>query len=89
MKIRCKKCGYTKEVKSVYLIKIFGWLILVFGCLSWTSYRFAGTGFAMLFCIGIIFMGYFMGTQSEKVAKWLHLGTLCDKCKSPDWDALV
>jgi len=89
MKIKCKDCGHSEEVSSQTFGAILGAATSGFGFWAWTSFLFAGTGFAMAICVAIMAGGAAMYKYSSEIVDWLvNHGYECCKCKEKSWVAV-
>lgn len=90
MQIRCENCGHTQEVNKELILKIIGGSVSGFGIWAWTSFFFAGTGFAMPICIAIVIGGTGIAAYSKEVIEWLiKKGYSCPKCNNKKWVAIL
>lgn len=90
MQIRCESCGHTQEVNKELILKIIGGSVSGFGIWAWTSFFFAGTGFAMPICIAIVIGGTGIAAYSKEVIEWLiKKGYSCPKCNNKKWVAIL
>lgn len=67
MRIKCRDCGFLEEVDLDLFVKILGGATAGFGFWAWTSFLFAGTGFAMAICIAIITGGAAMLAYKDEI----------------------
>lgn len=89
MRIKCLDCGHSEEVTTDLFVKIIGGATAGFGFWAWTSFLFAGTGFAMAICIAIIGGGAAMLAYKDEIIDWLvNKGYACDGCGSQKWAAV-
>lgn len=89
MKIKCLDCGNLVEVDFDLIVKIVGGITTGFGFWAWTSFLFAGTGFAMVICVAIIAGGAAMLTYKTEIIDWIvKKKYACDKCGSHNWGAV-
>ncbi|WP_216641039.1 hypothetical protein [Aeromonas sobria] len=89
MRIKCLDCGHSEEVTGDLFVKIIGGATAGFGFWAWTSFLFAGTGFAMVICIAIIGGGAAMLAYKDEILDWLvNKGYECDGCGSQKWAAV-
>ena len=90
MQIRCESCGHTQEVNKELILKIIGGSVSGFGIWAWTSFFFAGTGFAMPLCIALVVGGTGIAAYSKEVIEWLiKKGYACPKCHNKKWVAIL
>ena len=86
MKIKCQNCGFTESTNKELIVKVLGAAMPTFGFFAWTSFLFAGTGFAMAICIAIIAGGPALLMYKDEIVKWLaSKGYKCPKCGHEDW----
>jgi len=89
LRIRCLDCGFSEEVNLDFFVKILGGATAGFGFWAWTSFLFAGTGFAMAICIAIITGGAAMLTYKDEIIDWIaNEGYECDSCGNKNWTAV-
>lgn len=89
MRIKCLDCGHSEEVTVDLFVKLIGGVTAGFGFWAWTSFLFAGTGFAMAICIAIIGGGAAMLAYKDEIIDWLvNKGYACDGCGSQKWAAV-
>ena len=89
MRIKCRDCGFSEEVNLDLFVKILGGATAGFGFWAWTSFLFAGTGFAMAICIAIITGGAAMLAYKDEIIDWVaNGGYKCDSCGSKKWAAI-
>jgi hypothetical protein len=89
MRIKCLDCGYSEEVNLELFVRILGGATAGFGFWAWTSFLFAGTGFAMAICIAIIGGGAAMLAYKDEIIDWIvNRGHECDECGSQKWVAV-
>jgi hypothetical protein len=67
MRIKCLDCGHSEEVTVDLFVKLIGGVTAGFGFWAWTSFLFAGTGFAMAICIAIIGGGAAMLAYKDEI----------------------
>ncbi|AYO53942.1 tetratricopeptide repeat protein [Acinetobacter wuhouensis] len=89
MKIQCKNCGFTETTNKELFVKVLGAAMPAFGFFAWTSFLFAGTGFAMAICIAIIAGGPALLMYKDEIVRWLaSKGYKCPKCGHEHWVAM-
>jgi hypothetical protein len=89
LRIRCLDCGFSEEVNLDFFVKVLGGATAGFGFWAWTSFLFAGTGFAMAICIAIIAGGAAMLTYKDEIIDWIaNEGYECDSCGKKNWTAV-
>ena len=89
MRIKCRDCGFSEEVNLDLFVKILGGATAGFGFWAWTSFLFAGTGFAMAICIAIITGGAALLAYKDEIIDWIaNEGYECDSCGSQNWTAV-
>ncbi len=89
MRIKCRDCGFSEEVNLDFFVKILGGATAGFGFWAWTSFLFAGTGFAMAICIAIITGGAAMLAYKDEIIDWIaNEGYECESCGSKNWEAI-
>ncbi|WP_269916555.1 hypothetical protein [Alteromonas sp. PRIM-21] len=89
MRIKCRDCGFSEEVNLDLFVKILGGATAGFGFWAWTSFLFAGTGFAMAICIAIITGGAAMLAYKDEIIDWVaNEGYECESCGSKSWEAI-
>ena len=90
MRIKCLSCGHSEEVNADFFVKIIGGATAGFGFWAWTSFLFAGTGFAMAICIAIISGGAAMLAYKNEIVDWIaNKDYPCEKCGSRKWAAVT
>jgi hypothetical protein len=88
LRIKCLDCGFSEEVNLDLFVKILGGATAGFGFWAWTSFLFAGTGFAMAICIAIITGGAAMLAYKNEIIDWIvNEGHECDSCGNQRWTA--
>jgi TPR repeat protein/DNA-directed RNA polymerase subunit RPC12/RpoP len=86
MKIKCQNCGFTEKTNKELIVKVLGAAMPTFGFFAWTSFLFAGTGFAMAICVAIIAGGPALLMYKDEIVKWLaSKGYKCSQCGHEDW----
>lgn len=86
MEIQCKHCGHIETTNKDFFVKIIGGTMPVGGFWAWTSYLFAGTGFAMPIVISIITGGVAVLLYKDQIVTWLiSKGYKCPNCGELDW----
>jgi hypothetical protein len=89
LRIRCLDCEFSEEVNLDFFVKVLGGATAGFGFWAWTSFLFAGTGFAMAICIAIIAGGAAMLTYKDEIIDWIaNEGYECDSCGKKNWTAV-
>lgn len=89
MRIKCLNCGYSEEVTLDLFLKIIGGATVGFGFWSWTSFLFAGTGFAMAICVAIFAGGAAMLAYKDEIVEWIiKEGHECNECGCQKWVAV-
>ena len=87
MRIKCSNCGYSEETNLELIVKIIGGAMPVGGFFAWTTYLFAGTGFAMPIVIAIITGGTAMLVFKDEIVRWIsNKGYKCPKCGESEWE---
>lgn len=89
MKIKCSSCGHLESVNLDFFVKILGGATAGFGFWAWTSFLFAGTGFAMVICIAIITGGAAMLAYKNEIIDWItNKNYACSECGGKKWVAV-
>ena len=88
IELECSKCGFKKDVNNAFFLKLLGVGLIVIGFLAWKNYFFAGTGFALLICVGIMGCGVLILMFPNIVENILAKKQECPKCKKNDWKEL-
>lgn len=89
MRIKCLDCGFSEEVNLDLFVKILGGATAGFGFWAWTSFLFAGTGFAMVICVAIISGGAAMLAYKNEIIDWIaNEGYECIGCGKQRWAAI-
>lgn len=89
MRIKCLDCGFSEEVNLDLFVKILGGATAGFGFWAWTSFLFAGTGFAMVICVAIISGGAAMLAYKSEIIDWIaNEGYECIGCGKQRWTAI-
>lgn len=87
--VRCNNCGYYEEVNKKLFVKILGGAATGFGFWAWTSFFFAGCGFALPLCIAIMAGGVAIATHAKEVGDWLSKKYSCPNCSCKNWAVLT
>lgn len=88
MKIKCTNCGYAEETDKDFFVKLIGGAMPVGGFWAWTTYLFAGTGFAMAIVIAIIGGGVAMLIFKDEIVEWIiNNDYKCPNCGQVQWKA--
>jgi hypothetical protein len=86
MKIKCKQCGRTEITDKDFFVKLVGGAMPVGGFWAWTTYLFAGTGFAMAIVFAIIGGGVAMLLYRDEIVEWIiNQDYKCQVCGSVKW----
>jgi hypothetical protein len=89
MRIKCLDCGFSEEVNLELFVTIIGGATAGFGFWAWTSFLFAGTGFAMVICIAIIAGGGAMLKYQNEIIDWLvNKEHQCGGCRGMKWSVV-
>jgi DNA-directed RNA polymerase subunit RPC12/RpoP len=89
MKIKCTSCGNEEKINAQLIGSIVGSATAGAGMLAWTSFFFAGTGFAAAICTAIVAGGPAVYAYREEIIKWLvDKGYKCQKCGGENWVAI-
>ena len=87
MYIECQSCGHREKTNIDFFVKVIGGSLPVGGYWAWTTYLFAGTGFAMAIVVAIIGGGVGILLYKEEILSWiLDKQYKCDKCNQIDWE---
>jgi predicted nucleic-acid-binding Zn-ribbon protein len=90
MKIKCTHCGYSEKTDKGFFVKLIGGAMPVGGFWAWTTYLFAGTGFAMVIVVAIIGGGVAMLIFKDEIVEWIiNNDYKCPKCGEVEWKADV
>lgn len=88
MKIKCTNCGHTEKTDKDFFVKLIGGAMPVGGFWAWTTYLFAGTGFAMVIVVAIIGGGVAMLIFKDEIVEWIiNNDYKCPKCGEVEWKA--
>lgn len=88
MKIKCTNCGHTEKTDKDFFVKLIGGAMPVGGFWAWTTYLFAGTGFAMAIVVAIIGGGVAMLIFKDEIVEWIiNNDYKCPKCGEVEWKA--
>lgn len=88
MKIKCTNCGHTEKTDKDFFVKLIGGAMPVGGFWAWTTYLFAGTGFAMAIVVAIIGGGIAMLVFKDEIVEWvINEDYKCPKCDEVKWKA--
>lgn len=88
MKIKCTNCGYIEETDKDFFVKLIGGAMPAGGFWAWTTYLFAGTGFAMAIVVAIIGGGVAMLIFKDEIVEWIiNKDYKCPKCGHVKWKA--
>ncbi|WP_240444307.1 hypothetical protein [Helicobacter pylori] len=61
--LKCKSCGHKEETSLKFFVRVIGAALPAGGAATWTTYLFAGTGFALPICAAINY--YWRGCYSS------------------------
>lgn len=84
--IRCKKCGDYVLVDKHFFVNVLGGATALSGVGAWTTFLFAGTGFAAPICAAILLGGVAMLKYSDQITKWISTKYPCELCGDRDWE---
>ena len=88
MKIKCTNCGYIEKTDKDFFVKLIGGAMPVGGFWAWTTYLFAGTGFAMAIVVAIIGGGVAMLIFKDEIVEWIiNKDYKCPECGKVKWQA--
>ena len=88
MKIKCTNCGYVEKTDKDFFVKLIGGAMPVGGFWAWTTYLFAGTGFAMAIVVAIIGGGVAMLIFKDEIVEWIiNQDYKCPECGEVKWQA--
>lgn len=88
MEIRCQKCGYMEETKLDWVVALIGVAMPLGGFWAWTTYFFAGTGFAKQIVIALIAGGAGILLFKKKLVEWIIMRRhTCSDLEAIDWDS--
>ena len=88
MKIKCTNCNYTEKTDKDFFVKLIGGAMPIGGFWAWTTYLFAGTGFAMVIVVAIIGGGVAMLVFKDEIVEWIiNNDYKCPECGAVDWKA--
>jgi predicted nucleic-acid-binding Zn-ribbon protein len=88
MEIKCTSCGHTEKTDKDFFVKLIGGAMPVGGFWAWTTYLFAGTGFAMAIVLAIIGGGVAMLIFKDEIVEWIiNKDYKCPKCGEVEWKA--
>ena len=88
MKIKCTNCEHTEKTDKDFFVKLIGGAMPVGGFWAWTTYLFAGTGFAMAIVVAIIGGGVAMLIFKDEIVEWIiNYDYKCPKCGEVEWKA--
>jgi len=90
MKIKCTNCGHTEKTDKDFFVKLIGGAMPDGGFWAWTTYLFAGTGFAMAIVVAIIGGGVAMLMFKDEIVEWIiNKDYKCPKCSKVEWKAVT
>ena len=90
MQIQCRNCGHAEVTNLELFVKIIGRAAPLSGFWAWTTYLFAGTGFALPIVVAIITGGVGMLVFKDQIVLWLtNKGYQCSNCSISNWQPLV
>ncbi len=79
--LKCKSCGNKEETNLKFFVRVIGSALPAGGVAAWTTYLFAGTGFAAPICATIIARGVATLAFQDEIIEWLaSKGYQCRKC---------
>ncbi len=88
MKINCLNCGHSEKTTVELFVKIIGGAMPIGGFWAWSTYLFAGTGFALPIVFAIITGGTTILIFKDKIVQWvINRGYKCPKCGAVKWEA--
>ena len=88
MDIICTNCGRRERTDKDFFVNLIGGAMPVGGFWAWTSYLFAGTGFAMAIVLAIIGGGVAMLIFKDEIVEWIVSNDYkCQNCGSVEWKA--
>jgi len=88
MKIKCTSCGHVETTDKDFFVKLIGGAMPVGGFWAWTTYLFAGTGFAMAIVLAIIGGGVAMLIYKDEIVEWIiNNDYKCPDCGQVEWKA--
>jgi hypothetical protein len=86
MKIQCTNCDNIETTNTEFFVKLIGGSMPVGGYAAWTTYFFAGTGFAAPIVAAIISGGVAMLVFKDEIVQWIiDKGYECSNCKHVKW----
>jgi len=90
MKIKCTICEHTEKTDIDFFVKLIGGAMPVGGFWAWTTYLFAGTGFAMAIVVAIIGGGVAMLIYKDEIVEWIiNKDYKCPECGAVEWKAVT
>ncbi|WRC78959.1 hypothetical protein E5L05_02115 [Helicobacter pylori] len=79
--LNCKSCRHKEETSLKFFVRVIGAVLPARGAVAWTTYLFAGTGFALPICVAIIIGGVATLAFQDEIIEWLaDKGYKCEKC---------
>lgn len=88
MDITCTNCGHSEKTDTDFFVKLIGGAMPVGGFWAWTTYLFAGTGFAMAIVVAIIGGGVAMLMFKDEIVEWIiDKDYKCSECGNVKWTA--
>jgi hypothetical protein len=88
MKIKCINCEHVETTDKDFFVKLIGGAMPVGGFWAWTTYLFAGTGFAMVIVVAIIGGGVAMLIFKDEIVEWIiNKDYKCPECGQLKWKA--
>ncbi len=87
--IQCIYCGHCEEINKELFAKIIGGAMVGFGGVAWTSFLFAGTGFAFPLCLAIVAGGTALTAYSRELTEWFSKRYECVNCGMNDWNTVT
>ena len=89
MRIKCTKCGHAETTDKDFFVSLIGGAMPIGGFWAWTTYLFAGTGFAMVIVVAIIGGGVAMLAFKEEIVEWIiNQDYKCKLCGRSNWVSL-
>ncbi|GAA6967581.1 hypothetical protein VN0250_05470 [Helicobacter pylori] len=78
--LKCKSCRHKEETSLKFFVRVIGEALPTRGAAAWTTYLFAGTGFALPICAAIITGEVAILAFQDEIIEWADKGYKCEKC---------
>jgi hypothetical protein len=71
MKIKCINCEHVETTDKDFFVKLIGGSFIPGSFWAWTTYLFAGTGFAFAIVVAIFGGGVAMLMYKDEIVEWI------------------